>query len=61
MAVEGAVVATVSIVVAIAPLAGVTVDGANVQVAPLGSEPQENFTVPLYPPTGVTVRVVVAD
>ena len=61
MAAEGAVVETVNVVVAAAPLAGVTEAGANVQVAPLGSVPQENFTAPLYPPTGITVSVVVAD
>lgn len=45
-AVEGAVVVMVRTLVA-APLVGVTEAGAKVQLAPLGSVPQENFTVPL--------------
>ena len=60
MVVEGAVVAMVSVVVA-APLADITDAGANEQVTPAGSVPQENFTVPPYPATGVRVSVVVAD
>lgn len=46
MALEGAVVATVNVVVA-APLAGVTAGGANVQVDSLGRVLHENFIVPL--------------
>jgi hypothetical protein len=39
---------------------GVTLAGENEQVTRLGSVPQENFTVPAYPPSGVTVKVNVA-
>ena len=56
----GAVVATVSVDVAAIPLAGVTEAGVNVHVTPLGSVPQENLTVPPYPPTGVTDSMIVA-
>lgn len=45
-AVVGAVVVMVRVEVA-APLDGVTEDGAKVQPTPVGSVPQENFTVPV--------------
>lgn len=61
MEVVGAVVAMVSVVVAAAPLVGVTLAGENEQVAAAGREPQEKFTVPLYPAEDVTVKVNVAD
>ena len=54
----GAAVVTVRVLVAGAPLVGVTDDGANVQVTSLGRVPHENLTVPPYPPTGLTVKVV---
>ena len=44
-----------------APVDGVSEAGENVQATPVGSVPQEKCRVPLYPPIGVTVRVVVAD
>ena len=56
-----AVVETVRPTVAAAPFAGVSEAGVNVQATPVGSMPQEKCSVPLYPPIGVTVRVVVAD
>jgi len=46
-AVVGAVVVIVRVVVAVAPLAGVTEAGAKVQTSPTGRVPQENVTVPL--------------
>lgn len=58
---EAAPVVTVSVLVAALPLDDVTEDGANVQVVSLGSGPQVKVTVPLYPPTGVTVIVATAD
>ena len=58
---EGAVVVIVSFVLAAVPLSGVTEEGANVQVAKLGSVPQEKLTVPVYPPTGVIVSVAATD
>ena len=56
-----AVVETVRPTVAVAPFAGVSEAGENVQATRVGSVPQEKCSVPLYPPMGVTVRVVVAD
>jgi hypothetical protein len=60
-ATPGAVVETVRLTVAVAPFAGVSEAGANVQATPVGSVPQEKCRVPLYPPMGVTVSVVDAD
>ena len=54
--VEGAV--TVSVVVAV-PLAGVTVDGEKLHVAPAGKPEQANETGALNPFAGVTEIVVV--
>ena len=51
----------VSLVVAAAPLLGVTEVGAKVHVAKLGSVPHEKLTVPLYPATGVIVSVAATD
>ena len=59
MAVKGAVVEIVSVVVSFNPLATVAVGEENEQVVPKGSALQENLTTPLYPPSGVTVSVVV--
>jgi len=59
-ATPGAVVETVRPTVAATPF-GVSEDGVNVQATPAGSVPQEKRSVPLYPPMGVTVMVVVAD
>lgn len=61
VAAEGAVVVIVSLVLAAVSLPGVTEEGANVQVAKLGSVPQEKLTAPVYPPTVVTVSVATAD
>jgi hypothetical protein len=58
-AVEGAVVEIFSVVVSLSPLATVLVGEKNEQDAPMGSAVQENLTVPLYPPSGATVSVVV--
>jgi hypothetical protein len=58
-AVEGAVVEIVSVVISFSPLARVVVGEENEQDAPEGRAVQENFTVPLYPPSGATVSVVV--
>jgi len=55
------VVVSVSLVVATAPLAKVTAAGTKVQDDSAGRFPQENVTVPLYVPTAVIVRSVVAD
>ena len=55
-----AVVETVRPTVAAVPF-GVSEDGVNAQATPVGSVPQEKCSVPLYPPMGVTVSVVVAD
>jgi hypothetical protein len=52
------VVATVSVVEA-APVVGVTVVGANVQVAPVGSPEQANDTAELNPFVGVIVTSVI--
>ena len=49
----------VSVVVSFNPLATVAVGEENEQVVPKGSALQENLTTPLYPPSGVTVSVVV--
>jgi hypothetical protein len=49
------------LVLAAVPFPGVTEEGANVQVAKLGSVPQEKLTVPVYPPTGVIVIVAATD
>jgi hypothetical protein len=61
VAAEGAVVVIVSLVLAAAPLPGLTEEGANVQVAKLGRVPQEKLTMLVYPPTGVIVSVAVTD
>jgi hypothetical protein len=61
VAAEGAVVVIVSLVLAAVPFPGVTEEGANVQVAKLGSVPQEKLTVPVYPLTGVIVSVAATD
>lgn len=58
---EAAPVVIVSVLVAALLLDDVTEDGANVQVVSPGSGPQVKVTVPLYPPTGVTVIVATAD
>jgi hypothetical protein len=49
------------LVVAAVPLSGLSEDGANAQVAKLGSVPHEKLTVPLYPATGVIVSVAATD
>ena len=59
MAVVPAVV-TVNVLETGEPPDGATLDGENAHVAMLGSVPQENFTVPEYPATGLTVKVKVA-
>lgn len=56
---KGAVVEIVSVVVSFSPLARVTVGEENEQVVPKGRVVHENLTVPLYPPRGATVSVVV--
>lgn len=54
------VVPTVSVVVrAEPPAATVRLAGEKVQVTSDGNVPQEKFTVPVNPPTGVTVMTVV--
>jgi hypothetical protein len=47
---------TVNVVVAAAPLAGVTVAGLKAQVIPIIGE-QENVTLFAKPPAGVTVKM----
>jgi hypothetical protein len=39
---------------------GAALAGENEHAACAGNVPQENFTVPEYPPTGVTVKVKLA-
>jgi hypothetical protein len=60
MAVAAAVV-TVNVLETEEPPDGVTLAGENEQTAKLGSVPQENFTVPVYPATEVTLKAKVVD
>jgi hypothetical protein len=57
---DGAVVPRVSVLVTGAPL-GVTLEGLNEQLAPVGRPLQLKLTESLNPPTGVTVMVEVPE
>jgi hypothetical protein len=54
-----AVVVTVTVVVAAAGLAGVTVAGEKLHVSPAGNPEQANETAEVNPPCGVTETVAV--